>query len=190
MGQGPPGAMGVGIFIAKGMGAENNLYGTGGALEYSWHFMPGRKMEGRLRTGLFALGAGSKMGRFGLSYNAHSEGLSVGWDFLFVPEGRAVIPFLGLGGALFRYSYQNVPDNVTMVDPINLPVRSESENTAALGASAGLIVPLGTRVEFELRYTILKHAGVALLGPAGEAFFGDYFNPSPSHLAFGVRWRF
>jgi len=188
--QTPPGPLGLGIFLAQAQGGEKDLYRAGGALEISRLFRRGSPVAGRLRAEVFALAPGSWKGRFGIPADAHSQGLAVGWDFLFGPDRRAVIPFLGVGGCAFRYTYRHVPDSVTMIDPSNPPLRTDAETTVAISASAGLIVPLGTALEGELRYTLLKHPGAALFGPVGEAFLGSSFNPAPSHFTLGLRWRF
>lgn len=188
--QAPPGPAGVALFLAQAQGGEKDFYGTGGALEFTWAFRQGRPLEGRLRAEVFALGAGSWKGRFAIPAQAHSEGLMVGWDFVYVPQNRAVLPFLGVGASLFRYTYRHVPDNVTMIDPANPPLRTDGETTGGFSASAGFIVPLGPALEGELRYTLLKHPGTVLFGAVGDGLLGNAFDPSPSHLALGVRWRF
>ncbi len=182
--------LGLALFIAQAHGGEKDFYGTGGALEFTLAFRPGRRLEGRLRAEVFALGAGSWKGRFGIPAQAHSEGLAVGWDFVYMPQNRAVLPFLGVGASLFRYTYRHVPDNLTMIDPSNPPLRTDGETTGAFSASAGFILPLGPALEGELRYTLLKHPGTVLFAAVGNGLLGNAFDPSPSHLALGVRWRF
>lgn len=188
--QAVPATRSAALFLLQGQGAEKELYGSGGALGLAWHFRPGRAWEGRLRTDLFLLGPGSRRGRFGVPSEASSQGLWIGWDFLFPAGSRAVIPFLGVGGCLFRYRERSVPDGVVMIDPANPPVRTYSETTVGLGASAGILVPVTPALAAELRYTLVKHPGAVLFGPVGEGLIGDAFDPSPSHFALGLHWRF
>lgn len=190
VGEEPAGPKGVGVFLAQAAGGEKDLYKNGGGLEFTWHFRPGRRIQHRVRTGLFTLGAGSMQGRFSVPYEAHSEGLSIDWDFLFVPDGRRVLPFIGIGGCFFRYSVRKVPDFVTTVDPSHPEVRDENTDAVGLDLCAGLIVPINRAVELELRFEMVRHGAVAVVGPVAEGFLGDSLNPAPSHLALGVRWRF
>jgi len=184
--QDAPRGMSAGLFLSRGMGGESDLYGTGAAAELAMHFGQGRVVEGRLRGGLFTLTSGDKKGRFGRPFNANSSGLLVAWDWVF-RGGSGLYGILGLGGGFYRYRYEEVPGTMAFPDT---PARTQSGSTAVGIACAGVGVALGRSTEVELRYTLAKDSVVVAYGPLGEAFAGPYFNPAPSHLAVGVRWRF
>jgi hypothetical protein len=178
--------MSAGVFLSRGLGGESGLYGNGAAAELAWHFRLGQTVEGRLRGGLFTLGSGTKLGRFDRPFNASSSGVLVAWDWVF-QGGPGIYGILGLGGGVYRYRYDEVPGTMAFPDT---PARAQSGSTGVGIACAGVGVAVNRTIELELRYTLAKDSVVVAYGPLGEAFAGPYFNPAPSHLGLGVRWRF
>ena len=95
--------------------------------------------------------------------------------------------FFGLGGGVQRYHYDEVPGTMAFPDT---PAQTQRETSGVGIASAGLGAALGASAEVELRYTFAKNSTAVVVGPLGEALAGYSFDPAPSHLAVGVRWRF